>query len=49
MMDMSRDVGIRSAMLSGELAAGKPVEVMWSILGNESGLEVTMYRVPSAM
>jgi hypothetical protein len=49
MMDMSRDVGIRSAMLSGLSLAGRPVEVMKSILGKESGLEVTMNRVPSAM
>jgi hypothetical protein len=46
---MSRKVGIRSAMLSGVLRAGRPVEVMKSILGRESGLDVTMNKVPSAM
>ena len=49
MRDMSREVGIRSAMLSGVFSAGKPVDVMNLISGNESGLEVTMNKVPSAM
>jgi hypothetical protein len=48
-MDMSLDVGIRSSMLSGVLEAGRPVEVMKSIVGKDSGLEVTMNKVPSAM
>jgi hypothetical protein len=49
MMDMSREVGIRSAMLSGVFSAGRPVEVMSLISGKESGFEVTMNNVPSAM
>ena len=48
-MDMSREVGIRSAMLSGVFSAGRPVDVMRLISGNESGLDVTMNKVPSAM
>jgi hypothetical protein len=48
-MDMSLEVGIRSSMLSGVLEAGRPVEVMKSIVGKDSGLEVTMNKVPSAM
>ena len=47
--DMSREVGIRSAMLSGVFSAGKPVDVMSLISGKDSGLEVTMNKVPSAM
>ena len=49
MTDMSREVGIRSAMLSGEFSAGRPVDVMSLISGNAPGLDVTMNKVPSAM
>jgi hypothetical protein len=36
-------------MLSGVGEAGRPVEVIRSILGKDSGLEVTMNKVPSAI
>lgn len=49
MIAMSRSVGMRSAMLSGVLSAGRPVEVISAMLGKMEGSEVTMKRVPLAM
>ena len=42
-------MGIRSATLSGELTAGRPVEVMNLISGKDSGFEVRMNNVPPAI
>lgn len=43
-------VGMRAAMFSGVFSAGRPVEVMRRISGNdEGGCEETTYRVPFDM
>ncbi len=49
MKERSRAVGIRSAILSGELRAGKPVEVMSLMSGKDSGFDVITNNVPSAI
>ena len=47
--ERSRAVGIRSAILSGVLKAGRPVEVMNLMSGKDVGFVVRMNNVPLAI
>lgn len=46
---MSSAVGTRAAMFSGVFSAGRPVDVIITMSGNDFGLDVTMYIVPFIM
>jgi hypothetical protein len=46
---MVHGVGSRSALFSGVFSAGRPVDVMYLVSGNEDGEEVRIRRVPFAM